>query len=147
MKNILILLLTIISFNVTADQGPALLAEHTIHVYFAPPESQGVYRFQIFDDGTVVKVDNKNNKQVLAHIAQEKITKIREHIEKIESEELLKPNQPACADAPSIHVEAYKASRQKLVVWKRVACVDHSPKDSHANVVANFVKNLQSALN
>jgi len=146
MKRVLYLgLLGFISLSTHATQLPAgVIAEHEMTTYFAPEEWRGTYKLQLFSNGKLEKVDNKNTRTQLAVLSETVVHKVKESIENIKTDELLKPEGPMCMDAPAYSIKVQKSSGSELTIWKDQDCRESVAVDSTAVEVAKLMRNLKN---
>lgn len=143
------ILLTMLVFATTAmaaELSENVIVEHTTNVGFAPVSHRGTFKFQVLESGVVQKIDNKNQKTVLAKLSAELTTKLASAVNNIKSDDLKEPNGPRCSDAPSLSITARQENGTEMTIWKRSGCRDAEPTDETASAVVSSVKELRNAL-
>lgn len=135
------------SFAATrAPQNP-LLVESVLNVAFATPDYQGIYKFQVYINGQVQKIDNKGNVTRLAMLSEGIIQKISKTIDTIPTDIVVStPDTPPCMDAPSTENSVYSTQGTKILIRTVYGCREGLSNNESANEIVRWLKHLQAAL-
>lgn len=145
-KLFFLVVLGLAGLTVHAEELPAsVLAEHSIHQAFAPPNVQGTFKLQILKTGVIRKVDNKNHVTAVAKLAPTVVKALREAIDQIQGEEFKKPKGRRCMDAPSQRIAVQQSDGTQRLVWRRAQCRDFLAVDPAASAVAEVIQGFRTA--
>ncbi len=152
MKSILLLTITLtlagIAQAIPHHHHSRVLVEKTTAVGFAPPETRGIYKFQVLSSGVVQRIDNKNRIESLATLAPTFINQIESAITAIDinAELVTDETLPRCADAPSKITTIYKSDDSMVVIKKRIDCIDSNSTSPAGYSLAQWLDNLDAGL-
>jgi len=135
--------------SLASAQGKSkLILEKSTFVYFAPDAYRGEFKFQVYSDGTIQKVNNKKKKTVLATLSKSQLASLAKTSNAITNVTLSEPQGPECADAPLQKVSLFRnvtTTATEVVIWERVNCRESASVDENALKLVEFIENLQNA--
>lgn len=149
-KRIILTLLGLCLLNI-AEAAPSaikkVLLEKTVSVFFAPPEHQGVFHFQVLQSGVVQSVDNKNKVTKLAVLSQSIIGEVQSAINSLPDDlEVVEERGPRCTDAPSSATEVYKENGKSFAIRGRANCLTSNTTNKVAIGLADWIEILERSL-
>ncbi len=128
----------------TTSVENTVLTDIIISVYFASPDHQGQYHFQILKNGNAQSVDNKGKVTVWTKLSKETLVKLNKNISTVPDDVKIIPSkEPKCMDAPGFSTFVYKQNQKQVQIYSKIGCVDNFTDNDKVNDFAKWLMDMK----